>query len=109
MLMKKAIHPQFQVTTYTCASCKNAFQAGSTSADPVTIEVCSNCHPFYTGEAGIIVDTFSRVDQFQKFEAKKDEGKASNKKKKRAAKAIKTREIKLDKPLTLADMLKQNK
>lgn len=65
--MKKGIHPEYREITVTC-SCGNQFTTKSVmSKDSFTIEVCSQCHPFYTGQQKI-VDTTGRVDKFnQKF------------------------------------------
>lgn len=62
--MKTAIHPQyFQDAVVTC-SCGSTFTTGSTKKD-LKIEVCSKCHPFFTGEQRI-VDTEGRVDRLKK-------------------------------------------
>lgn len=62
--MKPAIHPTYhENVTITCA-CGNSFAVGSTS-DSLSIEVCSACHPFYTGKQKI-VDIAGRVDKFKK-------------------------------------------
>ena len=62
--MKTAIHPQyFQDAVVTC-SCGNTFTTGATKKD-LKIEVCSKCHPFFTGEQRI-VDTEGRVDRLKK-------------------------------------------
>ena len=61
--MKEGIHPNYQVTTVKCA-CGNEFQTGSTKAN-IRVEICSNCHPFYTGTQKL-VDTGGRVDRFKK-------------------------------------------
>jgi len=65
--MKTDIHPEYTNVEVTC-SCGNTFVTKSTMAkDNFHIEVCSNCHPFYTGKQKI-VDTAGRVDKFnQKF------------------------------------------
>lgn len=64
--MKAGIHPNYEKITVTC-SCGNVFQTRSTLCRDLTIEVCSQCHPFYTGKQKI-VDTAGRVDKFkQKF------------------------------------------
>ncbi len=60
--MKKDIHPQYHQTTITC-SCGNTFEVGST-VENVRIEICSACHPFYTGKQKL-VDTARRVEKFQ--------------------------------------------
>ena len=67
--MKKDIHPQYYEINVTC-SCGNSFQINSTLSDDFSIEVCSACHPFYTGEQKI-VDTAGRVDKFRQRYGKK--------------------------------------
>ncbi len=59
--MKKGIHPKYQEATVICA-CGNTFKAGSTRPT-LRVEICSNCHPFFTGEQRI-VDTAGQVDRF---------------------------------------------
>ena len=61
--MKEGIHPNYRVTTVRCA-CGNEFQVGSTKEN-IRVEICSNCHPFYTGKQKR-VDTGGRVDRFKK-------------------------------------------
>lgn len=64
--MKSGIHPTYEEIKVTC-SCGNAFATRSTSVKPLHVEVCSACHPFYTGKQKI-VDTAGRVEKFnQKF------------------------------------------
>lgn len=61
--MKKNIHPEYMEAQVTC-SCGNTFTTGSTK--PVLkVELCSKCHPFFTGERRI-VDTARRVERFKK-------------------------------------------
>jgi large subunit ribosomal protein L31 len=62
--MKSGIHPEYKAITVTC-SCGNTFETRSTLGQDLQIEVCSNCHPFYTGKQKI-VDTGGRVDRFRK-------------------------------------------
>ena len=62
--MKAEIHPAYQEITVTC-SCGNTFKTRSTLKDDLQIEVCSKCHPFYTGQQKIL-DTGGRVDKFRK-------------------------------------------
>ncbi len=62
--MKKDIHPEYSEIKVTC-SCGNSFTTKSTLGRDLTIEVCSACHPFYTGQQKI-VDTAGRVDKFRK-------------------------------------------
>jgi large subunit ribosomal protein L31 len=62
--MKADIHPDYQAIKVTC-TCGNTFETRSTTATDLNIEVCSNCHPFYTGKQKI-VDSGGRVDKFRK-------------------------------------------
>ena len=62
--MKADIHPEYGDTKVTC-SCGNEFTTRSTLSGDLQVEVCSNCHPFYTGKQKII-DTGGRVDKFRK-------------------------------------------
>jgi len=63
--MKADIHPAYQEVTIKC-SCGNTFTTRSTVADKeVHLEVCSSCHPFYTGQQKI-VDTAGRVEKFRR-------------------------------------------
>ena len=61
--MKKNIHPNYQDCVVTCA-CGNTFNAKSTKSE-ITVEVCSECHPFYTGKQNRASRT-GRVDKFNK-------------------------------------------
>jgi large subunit ribosomal protein L31 len=66
--MKAGIHPQYQEATVVCA-CGNTFQTRSTKSS-IRVEICSMCHPFYTGKQKI-VDTEGRVEKFmQKYKMK---------------------------------------
>ncbi len=62
--MKDAIHPKYTEITVKC-TCGNSFQTRSTLGTNLEVEVCSNCHPFYTGKQKI-VDSGGRVDRFRK-------------------------------------------
>ncbi|MGE5404486.1 MAG: 50S ribosomal protein L31 [Candidatus Saccharibacteria bacterium] len=62
--MKENIHPKYFRTTVTCA-CGNSFETGSTKEN-LKVEICSKCHPFYTGSRSRLVDTTGRVDTFKK-------------------------------------------
>jgi len=68
--MKADIHPNYQEITVTC-SCGNSFKTRSAMSKPeLKVEVCSECHPFYTGTQKI-VDTAGRIDKFrQKYGTK---------------------------------------
>ena len=61
--MKEGIHPKYEQTTIRCA-CGNTFTTGSTKKE-IRVEICSKCHPFYTGKQKL-VDTGGRVDRFNK-------------------------------------------
>ena len=61
--MKADIHPQFYSATVTC-SCGHTFQTGATKP-ALQVEVCSKCHPFYTGEQRI-VDTQGRIERLRR-------------------------------------------
>ncbi|GAB4394026.1 MAG: 50S ribosomal protein L31 [Gammaproteobacteria bacterium] len=62
--MQTDIHPNYDHVKVTC-SCGNSFETRSTRTGKIDIEICSNCHPFYTGEQKM-VDTMGRVDKFKK-------------------------------------------
>lgn len=69
--MKKNLHPEYVATTVSC-TCGNTFETRSTSkSDKMNVEVCSNCHPFYTGKQKLM-DTGGRVARFQARYGKKD-------------------------------------
>jgi large subunit ribosomal protein L31 len=61
--MKEGIHPNYNATTIKCV-CGNVIDTRSTSKD-ITIEICSACHPFFTGKQKL-VDTAGRIDRFKK-------------------------------------------
>ena len=70
--MKTDIHPTYyEDATVTCA-CGNSWKTGSTQKE-IRVEICSNCHPFFTGEMNRIVDTEGQVDRFfKKLQARQD-------------------------------------
>ena len=61
--MKQGIHPDYKKVTVKCA-CGETFQTGSVK-DSLSVEICSKCHPFYTGKQKL-VDSAGRVDTFKK-------------------------------------------
>ncbi len=61
--MKKDIHPEYKTATITCA-CGNSVETRSTSGD-YKVDICSNCHPFYTGKQKL-VDSAGRVERFRR-------------------------------------------
>lgn len=68
-VVKKGIHPDYQVVKVTCA-CGNVFETRSTKKT-INVEICSACHPFFTGKQKFI-DSEGRVERFQKKYAKKN-------------------------------------
>ena len=108
--MKKDIHPQYGPSTVTC-SCGNTFATGSTKPE-IKVEICSACHPFFTGQQKII-DTAGRIDKFKsKMALKKDD--LVSKTAKRAIRKekelqIKDVEVKEKKPKKIADGTKGDK
>jgi large subunit ribosomal protein L31 len=64
IFMKAAIHPDYAEINVIC-SCGNSFKTRSTVGHDLQVEVCSSCHPFYTGKQKIL-DTAGRVDKFRK-------------------------------------------
>lgn len=66
--MKTGIHPKYSHETAVICACGHTFTTGST-VDELRVEVCSNCHPFYTGKQNL-VDTAGRVDRFQRLTEK---------------------------------------
>lgn len=73
--MKKDIHPAYKKTTFRCA-CGHTFETGTTlQQDEVLVEVCSECHPFYTGK-GSSTKVAGQVDKFRSRQAKKASAKA---------------------------------
>ena len=61
--MKENIHPKYEMTTITCA-CGEVIETSSTKKD-IRVEICSKCHPFFTGKQKL-VDTGGRVDRYKR-------------------------------------------
>ena len=68
IIMKANIHPKYFDQAQVICACSNKFTVGSTKPE-FRVELCSNCHPFYTGEQRF-VDSASRIQQFQKKQEK---------------------------------------
>ena len=89
--MKPGIHPKYQNCTAHCA-CGNTFQTRSTQAK-INVDICSNCHPFFTGRQKLL-DIEGRIDRFTKkfgaqtSEARKTAAKEAKAKKAKAAKKV---------------------
>ncbi len=62
--MKEGIHPKYGKTVVTC-TCGSSFETRSVLGDSLTVEICSACHPFFTGKQKLL-DTAGRVEKFQK-------------------------------------------
>ncbi len=71
--MKEKIHPQYYPDAKVICSCGNKFTLGSTKKE-IRVELCSKCHPFYTGEQRV-VDTAGRVERFKRRYNKQTEKK----------------------------------
>lgn len=87
--MKKGIHPNYFEKAEILCACGNVIKVGSTK-EKMEVEICSNCHPFYTGKKKL-VDSTGQVDRFQKRmeKAKKIKAVKSEAKKKKVAKIAK--------------------
>lgn len=85
--MKQNVHPTYYSSAKVVCACGNSFVTGST-VEEIRIEICSNCHPFYTGNQKLI-DTAGRVDRFQKRAAKSANLTAAKKEKKPRVKKLK--------------------
>jgi large subunit ribosomal protein L31 len=65
--MKKDIHPKFDIKAKATCACGASFEVGSTMSE-IKMEICSHCHPFYTGNEKVM-DTAGRVERFNKRRA----------------------------------------
>jgi large subunit ribosomal protein L31 len=78
--MKAGIHPKYKPVTITCVGCGTKVETRSTRGKDFSVDVCSHCHPFYTGRQKF-VDSAGRVERFQKkwaaAPAKKGKGEAA--------------------------------
>jgi len=72
--MKPGIHPAYNEVNVHCA-CGNQFTTRSTHKGKISVEICSSCHPFFTGKQKL-VDTAGRVERFRRKYAKADAAKA---------------------------------
>ena len=62
--MKSGIHPQYQAVKVSCA-CGNQWETRSTTTGEIRLDICSECHPFFTGKQKLI-DTAGRVERFRR-------------------------------------------
>ena len=74
---KQGIHPNYVDTTVKCA-CGNTFATRSTHKGDILLEICSACHPFYTGKSKVM-DTAGRIERFKRKFAKSDSSVAAAK------------------------------
>ncbi len=98
--MKANIHPKWNHQAKVICACGNTFTTGSTQ-DEIRVDICGACHPFYTGSMKF-VDVQGRVDRFEKMRKTAEAKKAAAKTQKKA-KAVKAE------PLSLKEMLEQEK
>jgi len=104
--MKTAIHPKWYENAKVKCACGNEFTIGATFPE-IEVEVCSACHPFYTGQMKY-VDKTGRVEGFLQ-KRKKAKKKVVSKTQKRAAKKARRIQKELDKPETLEELRKEIK
>ena len=100
--MKEGIHPKFNNDTVVTCACGNSFVTSST-LEKITVEICSACHPFYTGQQKF-VDTEGRIDKFKKKQKIATELKEKAKKTKQT-KSEKIAKKKPSKQKTLKELL----
>lgn len=99
--MKQDIHPKYYPKAKVTCACGNTFTVGSTQEE-INVEICSACHPFYTGKQKL-VDTARRVDKFQKRveaqaqKAAAAKGKRAKKEKQKKLQAAKKAKVKKEK------------
>lgn len=97
--MKQNIHPQYYEEAKVACACGNTFTTGSTKPE-IHVEICGNCHPFYTGTAKFI-DTEGRVERFQRQVREAQERSRVIKKVREETKQTKDKE----RPQTLKEMM----
>ena len=108
--MQAAAHPTYhKQAQITCNSCKTVYLIGSTQ-DAMQVEVCANCHPFYTGKTGQLVDTENVIKNYMKrLDSANKEIVTRKREKVQQRKSSRVQELKPEAKLTLNDMLKQTK
>ena len=101
--MKKDIHPKWYPEAKVSCVCGNSFTVGSTKEE-IRVEVCSNCHPFFTGQQKF-VDSLGRVEKFQAKQKATPSSPLIAKRKKKLLKKIKEAKEDENRPKTLKEML----
>lgn len=104
--MKVNIHPKWYSEAKVSCACGNTFTVGATVPE-INVEICSNCHPFYTGQLKF-VDTAGRVEKFKVRQAAKTTKKVS-KTEKRKIKKQRQIEEEMERPETLTELRKELK
>jgi len=104
--MKKGIHPKWYPQARVTCACGNTFTVGSTKEE-IKIEICSACHPFFTGQQKF-VDTLGRVERFQKKQ-KAAATKILSKRKRKLQKKIQEAKEEEIRPKTFKEMLSKQK
>jgi len=104
-MAKKDIHPEYYPEAEVICACGNTFITGSTQPK-IKVEICYNCHPFFTGKE-VLIDTEGRVEKFQKKQKAAEEryAKVEAKRKKTEEKG---EEKEPRRPLTLRELLEQD-
>lgn len=105
--MKAKIHPQWFPDAQVICACGNTFVTGATQSK-IEVDVCYNCHPFYTGQMKY-VDSAGRVDAFRSKMSKKSQIKIISKSEKRALKRERKIQKELERPDTLEELRKAAK
>lgn len=100
--MKKGIHPAWYPEAKVSCSCGNSFTLGSTSEE-IHVEICSKCHPFYTGEMKFI-DTAGRVERFKNKQQSVDPSKVLKKRERLLLKRQEEERKEAERPKSLKEM-----
>ncbi|MBI4029379.1 MAG: 50S ribosomal protein L31 [Candidatus Blackburnbacteria bacterium] len=101
--MKSTIHPKYYPDAQVVCACGNKFTVGSTVPE-IRVEICSSCHPFYTGQMKY-VDTAGRVDKFRaRQESTGDKTSHFSKKERRHAKRVEKIQTELSRPTSLEEL-----
>lgn len=103
--MKKKIHPKYYENSKVTCACGNTFVTGSTLPE-IKVEICSACHPFFTGEMKF-VDTMGRVEKFKEKQKKTAGKKYVKKTLRKQLKAKKEEKEAKKRPKTLKEMLQK--
>ncbi|MBI2590314.1 MAG: 50S ribosomal protein L31 [Candidatus Blackburnbacteria bacterium] len=101
--MKSTIHPKYYPDAQVICACGNKFAVGSTVPE-IHVEICSNCHPFFTGQMKF-VDTAGRVDRFRaRVETADNKTSRISKRERRHAKRVEKIQAEFSKPTSLEEL-----